>query len=118
MRAAGWVAQAYGRYGWWRWRRDCGLGWHGLAVADDGDVVDDDGGEGFVAGVAFDAGDGGDESDGVGVALAEDGVVAVELGDGVLGDEELGAVGVGAGVGHGEAAGDGEGEGGEISSGK
>ena len=39
---------------------------------------------GFVARVAFDAGDGGDEQDGVRVALAEDGVLAVELGDGLL----------------------------------
>ena len=69
-----------------------------------------DRGDGLVVVVAFDAGDGGDHQDGVGVALAEDGVLAVELGDGVLGDEELGAVGVGAGVGHGEASGDGEGE--------
>ena len=48
--------------------------------------------------------------------LAEDGVLAVELGDGLFGDEELGAVGAGrragAGVGHGEAAGLIEGEGG------
>ncbi len=83
---------------------------HGLAFANDGDLVDDDRGDGLVVGVALDAGDGGDEQDGVGVALAEDGVLAVELGDGRFGDEELGAVGVGAGVGHGEAAGLVEGE--------
>ena len=39
------------------------------------------------------------------VALAEDGVLAVEIRLGELRDEELGAVGVGAGVRHGEAAG-------------
>ena len=53
----------------------------------------------------------------MGIALAEDGVLAVELGDGVFGDEELRAVGAaarwaGTGIRHGEAAGDVEGEGG------
>ena len=52
---------------------------HWLAVAHDGDVVDDDGSEGLVVAVALDTGDGGDEQDGVRVALAEDGVFAVEL---------------------------------------
>ena len=53
----------------------------------------------------------------MGVALAEDGVLAVELGYDVLSDEELRAVGAlaagsGAGVGHGETTGDVEFEGG------
>ena len=45
----------------------------------------------------------------MGVALAEDGVLAVELGDGVFSDKELRAVGAAAGgagasIGHGESA--------------
>src|ERR1019366_588175 len=39
------------------------------------------------------------------VALAEDGIAAIEAGVGNLGDEELRAVGVGSGVGVGETAG-------------
>ena len=74
-----------------------------MAVAEDGDVGDEDGGEGFIGGVARDAGDGGSEADGGRVALAEDGIAAVEVGLGGFGDKELGAVGVGAGVGQGEA---------------
>jgi len=86
-----------------------------LAVAHDGDAVDDNRSERFVARVAFYARDGGDEQGGVGVALAEDGVLAVELWDLGFGDEELRTVGAssgwaGAGVGHGEEAGGVEGE--------
>ena len=81
-----------------------------MSFPHDGDAVDDDWGEGFVARVALDARDGGDEQDRVCVAEAEDGVLAVELGNCFFGDEELAAVGVRAGVRHGEAAGDGEGE--------
>ena len=72
---------------------------------------------GLSFGVAFDACDGGYEQRGVlRRRLAEDGVLAVELGDGLFGDEELAAVGAaaggaGAGVGHGEEAGLVEGEG-------
>ena len=60
--------------------------------------------------VAFDAGDLCDELHSVGVALAEDRVLAVELRYGDFGDEELGAVGASArwawaGVGHGKATG-------------
>ena len=36
--------------------------------------------------------------------LAKDGVLAVEVGSGAVGDEELGAVGVGSRVGHGKDA--------------
>jgi hypothetical protein len=88
-----------------------------LAVADDGDAVDEDRGERLVILVALDAGDGRDQQDRVGVALAEDGVLATEFGNGVLGNEELRAVGVGPGVGVGEAAGDREVSAGSISSG-
>src|SRR6266851_6677866 len=80
-------------------RRGCGRGcrggWgcrerrHGLSLAHDGYAVDDDRRERFVVAVAFDVRDGGYEQDGVGVALAEDGVLAVELRYGVLSDEEL-----------------------------
>ena len=79
------------------WRARRAVGRHGLAFAHDGDAVDDDGGEGFVVGVALDAGDGGDEQDGVGVALAEDGVLAVELGDGSSVMKNWLAVGAAAG---------------------
>src|SRR5580692_5431163 len=86
----------------WRWR-------HGLSFAHDGDASDDDRGDWLVVGVAFDAGDGGDEKGGMCVALAEDGVLAVELRNLGLSDEELRAVGstarwTRAGVGHGEEA--------------
>src|ERR1700679_1671547 len=82
----------------WRWR-------HGFAVAHDGDAIDDDGREWLVPLVALHARDGGDEEGGVGVALAEDSVFAIELRDFGFSDEELGAVGAaagwaGAGVGH------------------
>jgi hypothetical protein len=95
-----------------RWQR-----WHSLAITDDRDAIDDDGGSGFIAGVAFDARDGGYEQRRVRVAETEDGVFAVELGDGLFCDEELAAVGAaaggtGAGVRHGEEAGLIEGEGG------
>jgi hypothetical protein len=88
-----------------------------LAFAHDGDVVDDDRGKGFVARVTLYAGDGGNQQGGVRVALAEDGVLAVELWDIGLGYEELGAVGAAARgaracIGHGEEAGLVEGEGG------
>ena len=98
-----------------RSRRGCREGGHRLAFANDSDAVDGDGGGRFVGCVAIDACDGGDEEDAMGVALAEDGVLAVELGHGLLGDEKLAAVsasagGSGAGVGHGEATGLVEGE--------
>src|SRR5258708_24703821 len=74
------------------------------------------------SGLAFEDVDGADGVAGLavtpGVALAEavddlhaaahtakDAVLAVEVGGGAEGDEELGAVGVAAGVGHGEDAG-------------
>ena len=38
----------------------------------------------------------------MGVALAKDGILAVQVGLRRLGDEELRAVGIGSGVGHGE----------------
>src|SRR5271168_4372599 len=70
---------------------------HGLAFAHDGDAVDDDGGDGLVVGVAFDTGDGGYEQGGVFIAEAEDGVLAIEVGDGLFRDEELAAIGAAAG---------------------
>jgi hypothetical protein len=60
-----------------------------LSVAHDGDAVDDYGSKWFVVGIAFDARDGGYEKGGVRVAETEDGVLSVELGDGIFGDEEL-----------------------------
>ncbi len=60
-----------------------------MAFAHDGDTVDDDWSEWLVVRVALYPGDGSDEKGGVGVALPEDGVLAVELGGGVFGDEEL-----------------------------
>src|SRR5258708_11953030 len=104
----------FGRRGC-RWRRrgrgrSCGQRRCGLSLAHDCYAVDHDRRDGLVVGVAVDVRDGGYEKDAVGVALAEDGVLAVEMGHGVLGDEELRAIGAaaggaGAGVGHGEAAG-------------
>src|ERR1700735_2393471 len=104
------------------WRRGrCGSGGrrngkrrHGLAFAHDGDAVDDDGSEGLVVRVAFNAGDGGYDEGSVRIAEAEDGVFAIELRDGGVGDEELAAVGAcpggaRAGVGHGADARWGEG---------
>ncbi len=82
------------------WRR-----WHGLAFADDGDFLEHDGSQWLIVAVALDAGDGFDDIDAWLVALAEEGVVLVERFDGLLGDEELAAVGVGTGVGHGQLAG-------------
>jgi hypothetical protein len=81
-----------------------------LSFAHNGDAIDDNGGKGFVARVAFDACDGGYEKDGVRVTEAKDGVLSVELGDGLFGDEELAAVGAAAGgtrtgVGHGKESG-------------
>ena len=90
-----------------------GGGGNGGAVGDDGDLVHDDGGAGLVVGVAVDAGDGGDEKDGVcGSHWPKMVCLPLSWGYGDLGDEELAAVGAcaggaGAGVGHGEAAGDG-----------
>ena len=78
---------------------------HRLALADDGDLFQDHGSERLVAAVARDAGNGLDDVDAGLVALAEEGVVLVEGVDGLLGDEELAAVGVGSGVGHGQLAG-------------
>ena len=66
-------------------------------------MIDDDWDDGLVLGVTINAGDSGYEEDRVLVALPEDGVLAVELGHGGFGDEELGAVGARAGVSHGEA---------------
>src|SRR5215831_15528776 len=74
------------------------LGRHGLAFADDSDATDNDGFEGLVFGVAINAGDSGYEFDGVSVALAEDGVLVVELGHGHFGYEELTTISIGAGV--------------------
>ena len=87
-----------------------------MAFAHDGDAVDDDGGEGLVVRVAFNASDGGYDEGSVRIAEAEDGVFAIELRDGGVGDEELAAVGAcpggaRAGVGHGEDARCVEGEG-------
>ncbi len=82
-----------------RWRR-----WQRLAFRDDGDLVEVDGREGLVVGIALDAGDGHDNKDAGWVALTKDGVVLVKRGGRLFGDEELTTVGVGAGVGHGEAA--------------
>jgi len=82
-----------------------GRGRHGLAGADDGDFLEDDGLVGFVVAVAGDAGDGFDYLNAGVVALAEERVVLVERVVGGLSDEELAAIGVGAAVGHGEAAG-------------
>src|ERR1700733_1204575 len=82
------------RGGWSRGRWRCRRGRrHGLSFAYDGDASDDDRGDWLVVGVAFDARDGGDEEGGVGVALSENGVLAVELRDFGLSDEELRAVG-------------------------
>src|SRR5260370_39428193 len=107
QRGCGWTGRRGSRLG-------CGrLGWHGLAFTHDGDVLDDHRGERFIFRRAVNTGDGRDELDGASVALAEDGVLAVELGDRLLRDEELGAVGPGAGIGHGEAAWDVVGEGGD-----
>ena len=55
-----------------------------MTVADDRHVFDNYRGERLVARVSFDVGNGGCEENGVGVALAEDGVLAVEFGYGVF----------------------------------
>jgi hypothetical protein len=88
-----------------------------LSVSHDGDAVDYDGVERFVVGVAFNAGDGPYKQHRVCVAESEDGVLSVELRDGLLRDEELATVGAAAGwpwagVSHGEEAGLVEGKGG------
>ena len=104
-----WPGRLSGRLGgcWWHGpgRRERRCGWDRLADGNDHDLVEHDRSEGLVHAVAFDAGDGRGDGDRGGVALAEEGVVAVELRRGGDSDEELRAVGVGAGVGHGEAAG-------------
>ena len=86
------------------WRCRAGAG-HGLALADDGHFLQHNRRERLVVAVARDAGDGFDHLNAGVVALAEEGVVLVERVVGLLGDEELAAVGVGTGVGHGQAAG-------------
>ncbi len=81
-----------------------------LAFADDGDFLQNHRLKGAVVAVAFYSGDGADDEEAGGVALAEDGVVAIERLSLCHGDEELAAVGVGSGVGHGQAAGAVEGQ--------
>ena len=71
----------------------------------EGDLGHDDGADGFVVTALGEAGDFADEVLTLD-HLAEDGVLAVEVGRGDLSDEELRGTGAGAGVGHGEAAGD------------
>jgi hypothetical protein len=62
----------------------------------DRDAFDDDRLERAVPVVSRDAGDGFNNLDRCVIALAEDGVVAVETVDGMLGDKELAGVRVGA----------------------
>jgi len=81
-----------------------------LSFAHDGDAGDDDCGEWFVVGVAFNACDRAYEQNRVCIAKTKDGVFSVELRDGLLCDEELATVGAATGgsrarVGHGEEAG-------------
>ena len=88
-----------------------------MSVAHDGDPSDDDCGEWFVVGVAFNACDRAYEQDRVCIAKTKDGVFSVELRDGLLRDEELATIGAATGgararVGHGEQARLVEGEGG------
>ncbi len=91
-RRAGKLSWGRGGRGWCR--GGCG-GWnrrrwrHGLTLAHDRYAIDDHRGEGLVFAVALHAGDGRYEQNRVRVALAEDGVLAVELRHGVFGDEEL-----------------------------
>ena len=80
-----------------------------MSFAHDGDAGDDDCGEWFVVGVAFNACDRAYEQNRVCIAKTKDGVFSVELGDGLLCDEELATVGAATGgprarVGHGEEA--------------
>ena len=76
-----------------------------MAFADDGYFLEVHGRQGLVVRVARDAGDGLNNQNAGVVALAEECVVLVERVIGLLGNEELAAVGVGSGVGHGKAAG-------------
>ncbi len=83
------------------------------ALLREGDRVDDDGLQWQVVAVARQVGDAVDDGKGRGVALADDGVVAVEDMHRVQGEVELGVVGVGSGVAEGEASGAVEGEAGD-----
>src|SRR5271157_2671020 len=76
-----------------------------LTLAHDGHFLEHHGRERLVVIVGPYAGDGLDYIKAGGIALAEDGVLVVEVLGGHLGDEELTAVSVGSGVGHSQAAG-------------
>src|ERR1019366_4366000 len=84
-----------GRGCWVRWHRNWlrRSSWQRLALGDDRYLFENHRGGRFIVGIALDAGDCLDYENARLIALAEDGVVLIEVLGCGLGDEELGAVG-------------------------